>query len=207
MLSKGKFLKKSLSSFINVFKIWTRGFGNVSTKLLNCYFGPSGSPDIAFPFKSLEQGTWIYSKFLVFVTFFIISNHSQKKRKDNLETRAEPVVFYLSLEFQNFLELSLREPAWNINKKVRGTIEHFKINGLFSCFVLNLGRSGENCLIFNWSSSMAAPGILIFRVSTKDDECSTSHKNSIVAVVTRDKVMNSIWKDKLKTKHFELHCS
>ena len=38
-------------------------------------------------------------------------------------------------------------------------------------FVLcaNLRMPGENCLIFNWYSSRAAPGISFFRVPTKDD--------------------------------------
>ena len=36
---------------------------------------------------------------------------SHKKRKDSLETLAEPVIYYLQLEFRNLLELSLREPA------------------------------------------------------------------------------------------------
>ena len=35
--------------------------------------------------------------------------------------------------------------------------------------MLNLRISGENCLIFNWHSSRAAPGISFFRVPTKDD--------------------------------------
>ena len=48
---------------------------------------------------------------------------SHKKRKDSLETLAEPVVYNLQLEFRNLLELILQEPAWNINKKVRGTIK------------------------------------------------------------------------------------
>ena len=34
----------------------------------------------------------------------------------------------------------------------------------------NLRISGENCLIFDWHSSRAAPGILFFRVPTKDHD-------------------------------------
>ena len=47
--------------------------------------------------------------------------------------------------------------------------KQFKVKGLSSCFVLNLRMPGENCLIFNWHSSRAAPGISFFRVPTKDD--------------------------------------
>ena len=35
--------------------------------------------------------------------------------------------------------------------------------------MLNLRISGENCKIFNWHVSKAAPGISFFGVSTKDD--------------------------------------
>ena len=52
--------------------------------------------------------------------------------------------------------------------------------------------SGENCLIFYWHSSRAAPGISFFRVPTKDDEYSINWRNSIVAVITRDRVMKAI---------------
>ena len=38
------------------------------------------------------------------------------------------------------------------------------------CFVLNLRMPGENCLIFNWHSSRAAPVISFFGVPTKNDE-------------------------------------
>ena len=38
-------------------------------------------------------------------------NHSHKKRKDRLETRAKPAVFSLELEFRKLLEPSPREPA------------------------------------------------------------------------------------------------
>ena len=51
---------------------------------------------------------------------------------------------------------------------------------------------GENCLIFNWHSSRAAPWISIFRAPTKDDEYSTNWRNNTVAVITRDRAMKAI---------------
>ena len=51
--------------------------------------------------------------------------------------------------------------------------------------------SVENCLIFNWHISRAAPGISFFRVPTKDDEYSINWGNEIVAV-TSDTVMDAI---------------
>ena len=77
-------------------------------------------------------------------------------------------------------------------QKVRGTIKQFKIKGLSSCYVLNLRMSGENCLIFNWHSSWAPPGVSIFRVPTKGDEYSVTWRNNIVAVITRDTVIKPI---------------
>ena len=61
-------------------------------------------------------------------------------------------------------------------------------------FVLcaNLRMPGENCLIFNWYSSRAAPGISFFRVPTKDEEYSINWRNNIVAVIARDTVMKTI---------------
>ena len=53
--------------------------------------------------------------------------HSHKKRKDSLETQAETAVFYLQLEFRKQLEPSLRKSTWNINKKVRRTVEQFNV--------------------------------------------------------------------------------
>ena len=44
--------------------------------------------------------------------------------------------------------------------------------------------SGESCLIFNWHSTRATPGISFFRVPTKDDEYSINWRNNIVAVIT-----------------------
>ena len=77
MLAKGfvvgNFLKKSQSSFIYVFKVGSRGFNKISIKLLNHCVGLSGPPDIGLPFKSSRKLTWIYSKFSMFITFFIIS--------------------------------------------------------------------------------------------------------------------------------------
>ena len=71
--------------------------------------------------------------------------------------------------------------------------------------MLNLRISGENCLIFNWHTSRAAPGISFFGVPTKDDEYCPSLRNNTVAVITRYMVMKTIQKGKLKTKLFELH--
>ena len=52
--------------------------------------------------------------------------------------------------------------------------------------------SGENCLIFNWHSFRAAPGISSFDVPTKDEEYCTNWRNNIFAVITRDTVMKAI---------------
>ena len=58
--------------------------------------------------------------------------------------------------------------------------------------MLNLRIPVENCLIFNWHSSRAAPGVSFFKVPTKDDEYCTNWRKKIVAVITRDKVMKAI---------------
>ena len=79
-------------------------------------------------------------------------------------------------------------------QKVRGTINQFKVKGLSSCFVLNLRMSGENCLIINWHSFRAAPGISIFRVATKDDEYGINRRNNIFTVITRDTVIREFKK-------------
>ena len=49
-------------------------------------------------------------------------------------------------------------------------MRQFKLKGFYSRFVLNLRMSGENCLIFNWHSFRAAPGVLFFGVPAKDNE-------------------------------------
>ena len=118
--------------------------------------------------------------------------HSYKKRKDSLQTQTKPAVFPLKLEFRNLLQPSLREPAWDINKKVRGTIKLFKVKELSSCFVLNLRNSGENCLIFNSYSFRAAPGISFSRIPTKDDKYSINWRNNIFAVINCDAVIKAI---------------
>ena len=132
-------------------------------------------------------------------------NHSHKKRKDSLETLAVPAVFSLEFEFRKLLEPSLREPAWNINKKVRGTIKQFKVEGFYSRFVLNLRMPGENCFIFNWHGSRAASGISFFGVPAKDNQYCKNWIDNIVAAITLDTVMKAIEKEKLKSKYFELH--
>ena len=66
-------------------------------------------------------------------------------------------------------------------------------------------RTGENYLIFNWNSSRVSPGMLFFGEPTKDDKYCTNWRSNIVAVITCDMVIKAIQKDKLKTKHFELH--
>ena len=58
--------------------------------------------------------------------------------------------------------------------------------------MLNLRIPVENCLIFNWHSSRAAPGVSFFKVPTKDDEYCANSRKKIVAVITRDKVMKAI---------------
>ena len=52
--------------------------------------------------------------------------------------------------------------------------------------------SCENCLIFNWDGSRAAPGISFFRVATKNGEYSIKWRNNIVAVITCDTMMKAI---------------
>ena len=47
-------------------------------------------------------------------------------------------------------------------------MKQFKLKGLSSYFVLNLRMSGKNCLIFNWYSSRAAPGISFFYSTNKE---------------------------------------
>ena len=67
---------------------------------------------------------------------------------------------------------------------------------------------GENCSIFNCHSSRAAPGISFFRVPTKDDEYSTNWRNNIIAVITRDRVIDGNLKRQIKSRTFhtcELH--
>ena len=54
--------------------------------------------------------------------------------------------------------------------------------------MLNLGISGENCLISGWHSSRAVPRISFFGVPTKNDEYCTNWRNNIVAVIARDRV-------------------
>ena len=65
--------------------------------------------------------------------------------------------------------------------------------------------SGKNYLIFNWHRSRAAPGISFFGVPAKDNEYCKNWRNNIVAVITRDAVLKTIEKKKLKSKHIELH--
>ena len=56
----------------------------------------------------------------------------------------------------------------------------------------NLRISDENCLVFNWHSSRAAPGISFFGAPTKDDEYCTKWRNYTVAIITRDMVIKAI---------------
>ena len=70
--------------------------------------------------------------------------------------------------------------------------KQFKVKGLFLCFVLNLRISGENCLVFNWHSSRAAPGMSLFGVPRKNDEYCANWRSNIVAVITCDTVMKAI---------------
>ena len=68
---------------------------------------------------------------------------------------------------------------------MRGTREQFKVKGLSLFSVLSLRMSDENCLIYNWHGSRAAPRISFSRVPAKDDEYSVTWRNNIVAVITR----------------------
>ena len=74
--------------------------------------------------------------------------------------------------------------------------------------MLNLRMPGENYSIFNCHSSRAAPGISFFRVPTKDDEYSTNWRNKLVAVITRDRVIDGNLKRQIKNRTLhtcELH--
>ena len=67
---------------------------------------------------------------------------------------------------------------------------------------------GENISIFNCQSSYVAPGISFFRVPTKDVEYSTNYRNSIVAVIARDRVIDGNFNRQIKTRTLhtlELH--
>ena len=75
---------------------------NFSTKLFCCFV--AATTPLLITITNLV--------ILVIITYIrAYINHSHKKRKDSLETRAEPAVFSLQLEFRKFLEASLREPA------------------------------------------------------------------------------------------------
>ena len=53
---------------------------------------------------------------------------------------------------------------------------------IFFVLCADLRMSEENCLIFNWHSSRAAPGISFFGVPAIDNEYCTNWRNNIVAV-------------------------
>ena len=54
----------------------------------------------------------------------------------------------------------------------------------------------KDCLIFDYHSSRATPGISFFRVPTKDDDYSTNWRNNTVAVFPGDRLIY----DNLKRK-------
>ena len=85
-------------------------------------------------------------------------------------------------------------------QKSRGNIEQFKVKELSSCFVLNLTIPEENCSIFNWRCSRAAPRISFFEVPTKDDEYSKNWRNKVIAFITRDRVIESNLKRQIKNQ-------
>ena len=62
----------------------------------------------------------------------------------------------------------------------------------------------ENCLVFNWHSSRAAPEISFFKVPTKDDEYyyRTTWRNNIVAVIIRDTGDQGNLKRQIKNQTF-----
>ena len=126
-------------------------------------------------------------------------NRSHQRRKDSLEIRTEPAFFSLELEFRKFLEPSPRKPEWDINKKVWETLEKFKSKDYLHA-VLNLRMPGENWWIFNCHCSRVAPEISFFRVTTKDDKHSTNWGNNIVAVMTRDRVIDGDLKGQIKNR-------
>ena len=91
---------------------------------------------------------------------------------------------------------------------MRKTLEQFKVKGLSLCFVLNLRMPRENCSIFNRHSFRAAPGISLFRLPRKDDEYSANWRNNIVAIITRDRVIDGNLKRAIKNQTLhtcELH--
>ena len=99
--------------------------------------------------------------------------------------------FLYNLSSKNYLNPVYASLHGISTNKCEETIKKFKVKGFSSCFVLNLRMSGENCLIFNWHSPRAAPGISFFGVPAKHNEYCTNWRN-IVAVITRDTVMKAI---------------
>ena len=107
---------------------------------------------------------------LVYYNMKSILHYSHKKRKDSLATWAEQAVFFIT-----WVPKIIRNQSTRAYMKYK----QFKVKGLSSCFVLNLRMPGENCLIFNWHSSRAAPGVSFFGVPIKDNKyyyCTTLQK-------------------------------
>ena len=114
---------------------------------------------------------------LVYYNMKSILHYSHKKRKDSLETWAEQAVFFITWV-----------PKIIRNQSTRSYMKYkqFKVKGLSSCFVLNLRISGENCLIFNWHSSRATPGISFLEYQQR--MTNINWRNNISAVTTRDTI-------------------
>ena len=70
---------------------------------------------------------------------------------------------------------------------------------MFVCKYFDLSMPGANCAIFGCSTSRKHK-ISIFRVPTKDDEWSKEWRRKIVAVITRDRVVDSNLKRQIDNK-------
>ena len=69
---------------------------------------------------------------------------------------------------------------------------------------------GENSLIWRCSSSERTKGVAIFRVPTRKDKCSNNWMENIINVITRDRVVDKILRDRIDKvniyvfeKHFQ----
>ena len=78
----------------------------------------------------------------------------------------------------------------------------FKRKGLSLCFVLDLRIPGENCSNFHCHISRAAPGISFLRIPTMGNEYTTNWRNKIVAVITRDRVIDGNLKRHTCDQHY-----
>ena len=77
--------------------------------------------------------------------------------------------FFFIIWVPNIIRTQSTQACMKYKYKQGGKLYQFKVKGLTKCFITNLRMPGENCSIFNCYSSRAAPGILFFRIPTKND--------------------------------------